>query len=918
MRERREAMRIPLLLLAAVVALLLLAGVLWWTSDSVRKPTRRNDAGELTAVARVGALQSPPSTEANETRAAETARVAIENTSQPSDLALHGRCLDPEGRPLRDVAITVTGNVTTPHTQGLFELEFGTSPEIGPFEMLTAADGRFATRLALPGPLRLFVRSSAPGHVPIRVTCDEVHPDAASLDLGDLELEPGWTISGRVVDETGQPIPDAVLHARGGRRVFEKREPIRTNVGRIEVLRVSWGFATTNSQGYFDHLGPLAHDDDFELLVDDHEVLSPEGRMSAEETPSPLEVVVRPETLDTSDTISGTVFAANGTPVAHANLFRRVAPPFATERDGACDREGRFILRRQDSDVDQVELATLHVQAPCHEPWTSRTPIAWGTSELAIHLAPGTPLTVRAVRADDGRPVERFGVVWIPVREVEHGRRAESEVREVGDHPGGLVEFPSMTAGRYRVVVVVPSRGGDLTDSDPMEVEVQRGVPAFVTVEVPCVAERWAVVEDGAGEPITGAALQLLRNRDGEPVEVRDRSADRLAALVSTPGTPARVLEGTTNAAGSLLLRGRGGVDHALLIRAGERTPRIVQPVRLDIAEPLRIVLRDFGSVRGHIGPPDVVAQLAAEAGDAAPPQRRGLFVYLVPARGGQLVPDRKTYPDGIRADEAGRFEIHDVPPGEWIAHLRWSVDDGRRLQWSRGQKITGAFPVVASRVHEFVVDLSRWRRTPTTLVVKLNGEPATGELRLETDLPSFHGEFRDQQYHLRTLPASGCVTVPLEAGTWSARLQTEHAGTTLSLHAGPVDVVSGAATTRELAFHSGSLVLLLVKPDGSPAVGVDLLARGPEVAGIPEMRGTSAPSDDSGRTQLVGKPGVAHLYARRQPLLDRAARRAWSIAHPNATLRDAWVDLGPVDLSPTPTGERTIRLPAEWLELPD
>ena len=109
-----------------------------------------------------------------------------------------GRVLGPDKKPLaaKVVATELDGEA------------FGQLP--GLLNAETGADGRFRVSALPPGSHAL--RVTSPGFASKRVEA-EISGDepAATLDLGDLELERGLTIRGRVQDEAKRPIAEAMV-----------------------------------------------------------------------------------------------------------------------------------------------------------------------------------------------------------------------------------------------------------------------------------------------------------------------------------------------------------------------------------------------------------------------------------------------------------------------------------------------------------------------------------------------------------------------------------------------------------------------------------------------------------------------------------------------------------------------------------
>jgi hypothetical protein len=122
------------------------------------------------------------------------------------------QAVDPQGRPLRGVSARVFtdegGRIASPWRS----IE-GPGSELGDPIAAGSSDGEGALRLQPLPSGDLAVELSLPGYVTRWL---DVELPEEGKDLGPQELEPGVTISGRVVDEKGQGVADADVYASGG------------------------------------------------------------------------------------------------------------------------------------------------------------------------------------------------------------------------------------------------------------------------------------------------------------------------------------------------------------------------------------------------------------------------------------------------------------------------------------------------------------------------------------------------------------------------------------------------------------------------------------------------------------------------------------------------------------------------------
>lgn len=104
-----------------------------------------------------------------------------------------------DGRPLRDVGM------------GIVQVDRNVMGYLGHFEFGTDRDGRFA--FANIPPMQswylygLMDGRKGSGSIPVRNLKTEAH--GSTLDLGDIEVQPGYRLTGRLVLADGKPVPPA-------------------------------------------------------------------------------------------------------------------------------------------------------------------------------------------------------------------------------------------------------------------------------------------------------------------------------------------------------------------------------------------------------------------------------------------------------------------------------------------------------------------------------------------------------------------------------------------------------------------------------------------------------------------------------------------------------------------------------------
>ncbi len=198
------------------------AGAAWYLGrggDARSQAKLQTSGARDAAAARPDAsLAAPGTLAADIPRGAERVEIAtpapeaqpLVATSAAPAHQLHGRVLDPNGRPIQGAKVYASDR------RG-FPLDFEQGVEVPPYARRataeTDAEGRYALDGLSAGSLRLLAR--APGYGPYEE--DEIPvPDAATFELADVVLQPGAILSGLVVDPDGAGVGGAKLYLEEG------------------------------------------------------------------------------------------------------------------------------------------------------------------------------------------------------------------------------------------------------------------------------------------------------------------------------------------------------------------------------------------------------------------------------------------------------------------------------------------------------------------------------------------------------------------------------------------------------------------------------------------------------------------------------------------------------------------------------
>ena len=229
-----------LILLLALVALLV--GGLFWLGGSRDSKTLERSNSEPVAAPLVPApeaeLSATDAPNALAERAAQPgAAVHLESATSATETAdgLGGRVVGPDGKPVPGAKVFV--GVAGDFDFLPLDVDAKLMPGAKRANAVSDADGRFQLALSGETHVRLAVRAS--GFAPLDA---ERTLARGERELGDVALEQGVVLEGRVIDQTGRAVADAQLFSRPRTNGFSME--MAGNRGRPPL-------ATTDAQGRF-------------------------------------------------------------------------------------------------------------------------------------------------------------------------------------------------------------------------------------------------------------------------------------------------------------------------------------------------------------------------------------------------------------------------------------------------------------------------------------------------------------------------------------------------------------------------------------------------------------------------------------------------------------------------------------------
>lgn len=834
-----------------------------------RSPTERTDAGGRFEFVGLDPGSYAVVAQHPDFAVEQSAVLQLERESRANANVRLSRPVTVVGRLVGDAEKPVAGSVSVQEKDGV------TAQALA--ELLKAqacADGRFKIERVSPGSYAF--AALARGHASDRVEA-LVGPKETTVDLGDVKLEVGLAIRGRVRERSGAPIAEATISAMPmGQQIATSLDDVRAEMDGSFVLA---GLQPGAYRLWITAPGYARNQRQASTGSDD------------------LEIV-----LDPAGVIAGAVVDETGTPV---ESFTVAAQSPQTEglrgpglREALNAPDGRFLL-----DGAAAGTWVVTVDAPDLAPATVSNVkvVAGATTDLGtVRLTRGG--TLRGTVADpEGRPVAAAEVTArggsTEMMSYDDRRTASTDLDgafEIRGLPAGIVSVrashPSYARSRVGGVEIEPAKGPTQT-----RIVMTRGGRV----------EGWARNRDGS--PMLGVQVQLWPAEPG----------------VMLGGPELVPIQGD----GSFLIDHVAPGRHRATLMAGSAQHlRSTQTRDVNVEEGQTVTV-DFGSreilvsgrvTRGAVPLPNAKLHLSGGAFTAVVRFVGG--APSVPARGAG--PERMTAvtrEDGsyeMIAEEPGSLrvtvesldgktrylarsvEVPDVAayvldlelPGEQVAGLVLDKDTGRPVGeatvTAQGASATtgpdGRFALEVDAGNcRVTADAEGYARESVDTVA---GSPAAGELRIELLRGlALKGKVVDPQGRpagaLRVMATPNAaqplshppeVAVALADGTFRfERLKAQAynlASGSKALGWGLVTGVGPGSKDVVLRLEAGGIVKLVVRgPGGAPVSGAN--ASIVTAGGVPVAIPSFAISDPSGSAELGTPAGTVELHVAKDKL---------------------------------------------------
>jgi hypothetical protein len=503
------------------------------------------------------------------------------------------------------------------------------------------AEGRFEYRDLVNGEVLFDLRCFADERT-VRELRQVRVPLGETAELGDLALDWGARVRGRIVDAEGRPFQiSEEEHPLEFSWVWSRFEATHFRNRRAESYATDTDVSSIDLEFVFE-VGFPPGTWPLELGSEGWQLLGPDRvEVRAGEPVPPLELRVAP-----APSIGGRLHVEGGSSINYTTLL-------ALREDGVCfgrtsiEGNREFVLFAEPGAPASVRVRANAMQGYEVVPETQDQRASWGQRDLLIRVRPARSLVLSIVERGTGAPV--FSAVTVCYQAEQETHAVELSVRREKD--GHEVE--GVPSGRGRLLVVPADQ--HLMPSVPLPIEIGEDVLEPLRVELERKSKQRVRVLDVEGRPIPGALVEAI-HRGTSWIATRSApswfSLERLRLL--DPAASFRFATARTDGDGSadLLLPSDLSSIALRATCAGFETELRGELARSEA--PLELVLERGVALRGRwIAPGWDVERLrfrleAEEPADSLPQ---------------------------IELSPQGEFAVDGLRAGRYVAHLMWWND---------------------------------------------------------------------------------------------------------------------------------------------------------------------------------------------------------------------------------------------------
>lgn len=447
----------------------------------------------------------------------------------------------------------------------------------------------------------------------------------------EVDLRMGSQLSGRVIDQSGQPIAEAQVSTRFATRFGPQ--------GRAR--REAW----TDADGRFELLGVSLEDE--HILVEAKGYLKLHQDVPAVEPGTVVDDLVL--TLDSGGIIRGRVSLPGGAPApgvqVEADLLINIAAVSNLQNwksnasITSTDASGGFAIQGL---MDSSFTVTAGVVVSDEDDWAA--PLGWlpgdileataeakaGTDDLALELKPLGRI-FGTVTDPEGNTVPEAIVILKPDSTIPYPTQGDREQDVEVNESTGEYEIRGVREGKWRMKAIAPG----YAFTEPISIKVPVDEPTQLILQPEILVSGSVVTPEGL--PAQGAVVQLQVS-----------SIDGMLSSEEAWDPP----QARTDAEGQFSLQGLPPQDISLVANHQNFAPSVPLPLSLESSsseEPVQLVLLEGGRIRGVVYGPD---------GDLAVGER------VVAQNQDELISGPQVRVQ--QTDQEGRFEFKSLAEGNW------------------------------------------------------------------------------------------------------------------------------------------------------------------------------------------------------------------------------------------------------------
>ncbi|MCA8970637.1 MAG: carboxypeptidase regulatory-like domain-containing protein [Planctomycetes bacterium] len=801
------------------VLVLLLGGLAWFVFDRQNVP--EVDLGNTSPSQIDAPFDNVVVADRGEPEGVQETRLAPDRSAggAPIDArtaCIVGRCVDAHGEPSAGCVLALRGVTADGQRRDAYLKDHDSIEWTHPEDVTTRADGRFAIEFVPPPPFQFMLEARADGCVQMGAFWIEI-AEGARVDVGDVRLERGALVEGFVRDTNSKPIAKALISLHMPRSKF--------SLGKPDEMRPHSSFqAKTRDDGSYSVRGVLAFGT-WTADVQEYEVVEPTIQLEPSTTRKHVDIIVRARSE--VETITGTVVDDLGRPVARASIetIERSGRPGAFQTSV---RDGAFTIRRT-STRDLAGPFAIAAHGDGFEDVRTEEFYEWGARDVRLVVRRGLSVDLLVRDATTGKPIEEYGIRVFP-KPGTVGRQSgtDFEVRNRGEHPGGITTLGNLPRGTLWLVV---EPNGRTWQRNPVHEFVVTDTGATrQTIELTPTVSRIVRVLRANGEPVAGTRVELLEPLFGAAVDdstkvVRD---ENYWIHQQTVSEAILVVEAETNLTGEATVEGPGKAPLALRVLGPGHTPICENGIVLDASEaPIEIVVASGASVTGVIRPKELLEQMREIAGLSGESSANSIghpmrpSVRLVQARDGEPVIH---YPasETVFVDRDGSFTVEGIPSGDWTLELVTARAVGSNAFSHSRSVIARLSALKEGETRRLELDLSSHLHSRVTGRVLVDGEAcARGSVFLQGKrFDDGFGESQKTSAQPRT-DDEGRFEVLLAPGSYRAKIMWNDAelGHWISIPADSSFALQpGASQEVALRVQTGRMRLLLRDAEDQPA----------------------------------------------------------------------------------------------------